>query len=102
MPASNYTEKLMSTGGAEAKQVAAGTVSVLAKTGPGRLCRVICLAVSTTGTTFYDNTAASGTKLYITKAALAVGDVIELQVPFVVGLFIDQGAGGGQLVVAFT
>lgn len=89
----------IAVGGAEREEVTGGVAETV-KSGPGWLGRIIVTATLTGTLTCYDNTAASGTKLF-EVAAPTIGTIYDLGVPFNVGLHVVPGTAG-TLIVVYT
>jgi hypothetical protein len=87
-------------------QAAAFTTSLAAsgsvKTAPGRLFKaVVTTALSAAPITIYDNTAASGTILFVIPASAAAGSVYDIQLPAVNGIYASFG-GTGTVTFAYS
>lgn len=57
-------------------------------TGSGRVCKVICQAVGTSGGgTIYDGTDSTGTAIFVGPTNPTVGQVFNIQVPVSTGIY---------------
>ncbi len=83
---------------------ASGAAAAL--TGAGRLCRVVVMAQGSADTDFYDNTAASGTKIFTIPAssttAVATGIVYDLQIPVGTGIFVAGATNTSAVTVTYN
>lgn len=82
--------------------VNAGTVVV--KSSPGRLMKIVVTVASTTGVlTVYDNaSAASGTVLAVVPATTAAGTVYDLNVPASNGITVTAAAACAGVTIAYV
>ena len=81
--------------------IAAGVSAAAILTGPGRLRRITVTGAGTASTTFFDNpSAASGTVLFVTKAAPAIGDVYDVNMPAALGIWAVGITGSAALTVS--
>ena len=99
--------KLESNGGQYALAVAAGTGGAgAALTGGGRLCKVVVMSQGSVATDIYDNTAASGTKIFTVPAsgttAKETGTVYDLQIPVTTGIYVAGAANTSGLTVTYS
>ena len=86
---------------------AAGTGGAgIALTGGGRLNKVVVMAQGSAATDVYDNTAASGTKIFTVPAsgttAKETGTVYDLQIPVATGIYVAGAANTSALTVTYT
>lgn len=96
--------KPISTGGQYTSYHAAGASGAAAAlAAPGRLCRLVVLTSGSAATVIYDNaSAASGTKLYTLKASPTVGDVLDLQLPAVNGIYVAGATNTSSVLVTYS
>lgn len=96
-----------STGGQYASAHAAGAGGAgAALSGGGRLCRVVVMAQGSAATDFYDNTAASGTKIFTIPASgttpVSTGTVYDLQIPVATGIYVAGATNTSAVTVTYT
>lgn len=94
-------EQLMSSGGSNYQGVASAA-SQSVKASPGRLCKVFVITLGTGIATIYDNTAGSGTQLFVVPASAPAGTVYDLQIVAKTGIFAVSAASGPVLNVTFA
>lgn len=97
----NSQESLVSVGGNSNAAIATGSSTTTIKNGPGRLCRIVITAAGTAAFTVYDNTAGSGTALFVSPTSTSVGTIYDLQMPAMVGITVVNVASGPAITVSF-
>jgi hypothetical protein len=88
--------------GGNAYNFVSGGTSGLILNRPGRLCRVYVLAAGSASTTFYDNTAASGTTLFVVPSTAAQGDIFDIQIPAQKAISVGSPGGAADLNVSWA
>lgn len=101
MQAGQINENLSTVGGQFSQAVASGAGTVAIKGAPGRLCRVSITVAGTVSVTFFDNTAASGTILWVSPATTALGTVYDIQMPAQVGITCSNPASGPGITLSW-
>lgn len=93
-----------SDGGQYRSTHAAGSSGAAAASAvPGRLCRVVVLSAGSAATDIYDNaSAASGVKLFTIPANPTVGDIYNVQMPAVNGIYVAGASNTSQCCVTYT
>jgi len=96
-----------SNGGQSYYAAAAGTGGAgIALTGGGRLCKVVVMSQGSAATDIYDNTAASGTKIFSLPASgtqtVYAGTIYDLQVPVANGLYVAGTTNTSALTVTYS
>lgn len=82
------------------KYVPFTTVAAAAKATPGVLARVVITATLTGSITVNDNaSAASGNLLWVSPAAPTIGQIFDIMIPAVNGIFVTPGSAGSFNVV---
>lgn len=81
--------------------IASGANTTTLKTGKGRLGRISITTAGTTSFTVFDNTAGSGSALFISPATTVVGTVYDIQLPAETGITVVNQVGGAAFVVSF-
>lgn len=83
---------------------ASGAGTVL--TGAGRMCKIVMLAQGSAATDIYDNTAASGKKIFSLPAsgttAVAAGTVFNVQVPVANGIYYAGATNTSQVLISYS
>lgn len=83
--------------------VPAGAATTPIKAGPGTLATVVCTAAGTAATQFFDNPSTnSGTLLYVTKAAPAVGDIYQINGAALAGITAVGVLNSGAFTVYYS
>lgn len=103
----NHKNFLYSEGGQYTSAHAAGSGGASAAlTGKGMLAQVVVLAQGSAVTDIYDNTAASGTKLFSVPAsgttAVAIGTVYTVQMPVATGIYVGGTTNTSQLLICYS
>lgn len=93
-------EKIVGFGQFQATVAVAASGAI--KNAPGRLCTVTVTTAGTTSMTFFDNTSASGTILFITPATTTLGQIFQVLMPANIGIFASSGAGGPAVTLSFS
>jgi hypothetical protein len=89
-------------GQSTAAVAAAGSANV--KAAPGRLCRVLVTTAGTASITFYDNAAggSTGTIIGVSPAVTTLGQVMDFNLPALVGISAVGGAGSPAVTIGFN
>ena len=83
--------------------VPANAATTVIKASPGVIATIVCTVAGTAATTFYDNASTgSGTQLYVTKAAPAVGDIYQINGAALNGITAVGVAGSGAFTVYYS
>jgi len=92
-----------SIGGSVTATVPAGAATTNIKAGKGRLCKIVVTAAGTAGqTTFYDNTAGSGTVLAVVPGTAAVGTSYDIGMPAAIGITAVGITGAAALTISYS
>jgi hypothetical protein len=102
MQAGQIGELLIGTAGQFSAFIPTGANTTTIKKAPGRLCRIVITTAGTAAFTIFDNTAGSGSVLFVSPAATSVGQVIDLQTPAQTGITIVNVASGPAFAVSFN
>jgi hypothetical protein len=92
------------TGAASTAAVAANAGTVVVKSSPGRLSKVVVTTAASTGVlTVYDNaSAASGTVLAVVPASTTAGTVYALDLPAANGIVVSAPASCAGVTLSYT
>lgn len=92
------------TGAASTAAVAANAGTVVVKSSPGRLNKVLVTTAASTGVlTIYDNaSAASGTVLAVVPASTAAGTLYSLDMPATNGITVSAPASCAAVTISYT
>jgi NADPH-dependent curcumin reductase CurA len=102
MQAGQINETLVGVGGQFSAFIASGASTTTLKKGPGRLCRIVITTAGTAAFNIFDNTAGSGSVLYVSPAATSVGQVIDVQLPAQIGITAVNIASGPAFAISFN
>jgi hypothetical protein len=80
--------------------LASGVSNTLLSGMPCLIRRVVVTSTGTASTTFYDNTAASGTVLFVTPPNVAVGQIFDIEMPASKGIYAVGVSGSPALTVS--
>ena len=102
MQVAKAKERLISNGGQLSAFIPTGVSTTTLKKGIGRLCRVVITTAGTSAFTVFDNTAASGSVLFVSPAITSAGTVFDLALPAQIGITISNAASGPAIAVSFN
>lgn len=99
--------QMQSNGGQQTFIVAAGTgADVAASTQAGRLCKLYITTTGSAQTLIYDSATTTGAAgavlIYASSAALAAGDVVDLQIPVSTGIVPKRVTNTAGFALGYT